>query len=220
MRQVFSITKVGTIAGCMVLDGKMERNSLARVVRKGKVVSEGGKINSLKRFKEDVKEVLAGYECGIGIDRFNDFKPGDIIEAYVQEKVKAMLEAPSARPEAAAEASLRQDGPAWHRVKPPARADMIVAAACITLLIPENDSLKGKRQVVKSLIEKVRHKFDVAVAEVENNDLWQKAGSAWPWWATTSHLLETRLQQMMKFMENQHLAEIIDSQVELCYLEK
>ncbi len=76
VRQVFSITKVGTIAGCMVLDGKMERNSLARVLRGGKTVSEGGRVNSLKRFKEDAKEVLAGYECGIGIDRFNEFKAG------------------------------------------------------------------------------------------------------------------------------------------------
>jgi translation initiation factor IF-2 len=105
VRQVFSITKVGSIAGCMVLDGKLERNSLARVVRKGKVVSEGGKINSLKRFKDDVKEVLAGYECGIGIDRFNDFKAGDIIEAYTQEKVKAILAAPNARQETATEAA-------------------------------------------------------------------------------------------------------------------
>ncbi len=105
VRQVFSITKVGTIAGCMVLDGKLERNSLARVVRKGKVVSEGGKINSLKRFKDDVKEVQSGYECGIGIDRFNDYKAGDIIEAYTQEKVKAVLEAPTARPETATEAT-------------------------------------------------------------------------------------------------------------------
>jgi translation initiation factor IF-2 len=105
VRQVFSITKVGTIAGCMVLDGKMERNSLARVLRKGKVVSEGGKINSLKRFKDDVKEVLSGYECGIGIDRFNDYKAGDIIEAYTQEKVKAILAAPSARPETATDAA-------------------------------------------------------------------------------------------------------------------
>ncbi|MFA4904033.1 MAG: translation initiation factor IF-2 [Desulfobaccales bacterium] len=103
VRQVFSITKVGTIAGCMVLDGKIERNSLARVLRGGKKVSEGGKINSLKRFKEDAKEVLAGYECGIGIDRFNDYKEGDIIEAYIQEKVKAVLEAPAARPEIQAE---------------------------------------------------------------------------------------------------------------------
>jgi translation initiation factor IF-2 len=60
-------------------------------------MSEGGKINSLKRFKEDAKEVQAGYECGIGIDRFNDYQVGDIIEAYTQEKVKAILAAPSAR---------------------------------------------------------------------------------------------------------------------------
>jgi translation initiation factor IF-2 len=99
VRQVFSITKVGSVAGCMVLDGKMERNALARVVRQGQVLLEGGKINSLKRFKEDVKEVQAGYECGIGIDRFNDFQAGDIIEAYTQEKVKAQLEAPAAKPE-------------------------------------------------------------------------------------------------------------------------
>jgi translation initiation factor IF-2 len=101
VRQVFNITRLGQVAGCMVQDGKMERNSLARVLRQGAVVFEGGKITSLKRFKEDVKEVVAGYECGIGIDRFNDFKEGDLIEAYVQEKVKAQLEAPAARPEKA-----------------------------------------------------------------------------------------------------------------------
>ncbi len=92
VRQVFSVSKIGTIAGCMILDGTVERNSLARVLRDGKTMSEGGRINSLKRFKEDVKEVQAGYECGIGIDRFSDFKVKDIIEAYVQEKVKAVLE--------------------------------------------------------------------------------------------------------------------------------
>jgi translation initiation factor IF-2 len=102
VRQVFSITRVGQVAGCMVQDGKIERNSLARVLRQGQVVSEGGRVNSLKRFKDDVKEVQAGYECGIGIDRFNDFKEGDIIEAYTQEKVKAILEGPASRPEAAA----------------------------------------------------------------------------------------------------------------------
>jgi translation initiation factor IF-2 len=99
VRQVFSVTKVGTVAGCMVQDGKVERNSLARVLRKDKVVIEGAKINSLKRFKDDVKEVLSGYECGIGLDRFNDFLAGDIIETYVQEKVKAVLEALPTREE-------------------------------------------------------------------------------------------------------------------------
>ncbi len=99
VRQVFSITKVGTVAGCMILDGKVERNSLARVQRQGKVLIEGARVNSLKRFKEDAKEVLAGYECGIGLDRFNAFQPGDIIETYVQEKVKAVLEALPSREE-------------------------------------------------------------------------------------------------------------------------
>jgi translation initiation factor IF-2 len=103
VRQVFNISRLGQVAGCMVQDGKMERNSLARVLRQGAVLFEGGKITSLKRFKEDVKEVVAGYECGIGIDRFNDFQEGDLIEAYAQEKVKAQLEAPAGRPEKAEE---------------------------------------------------------------------------------------------------------------------
>ncbi len=97
---------------------------------------------------------------------------------------------------------------------------MIIAAAMITLLIPENDSLKGKRRVVKSLIERVRHKFEAAVAEVGDNDLWQKARIGVALVGNDAQLLEARLQQIMKFMENQSLAEIIDSQVELCYLEK
>jgi translation initiation factor IF-2 len=97
VRAVFSVSKVGTIAGCMVQDGKIERNSLARVKRKGQVMVDGAKINSLKRFKEDAKEVLAGYECGIGLDKFNAFEAGDIIEAYVQEKIKVALASPSPR---------------------------------------------------------------------------------------------------------------------------
>jgi uncharacterized protein YlxP (DUF503 family) len=97
---------------------------------------------------------------------------------------------------------------------------MIIVAARITLMIPENASLKGKRRVVKSLVEKVRHKFDAAIAEVGDNDLWQKAKIGVALVGNDRQLLEARLQQIMKFMENQHLAEIVDSQVELCYLEK
>ncbi len=95
---------------------------------------------------------------------------------------------------------------------------MIVAAACITLLIPENDSLKGKRKVLKSLIEKVRHRFDAAIAEVGDNDLWQKAKVGLALVGNDAQLLDTRLTQIMKFMESQHPAEIIDTHVELCYL--
>ena len=97
---------------------------------------------------------------------------------------------------------------------------MIVAAARLTLLIPENNSLKGKRKVVKSLIEKTRHKFDAAMAEVGDNDLWQKAQVGVALVGNDPHLLEARMQQIMKFIENQYVVEIIDTQVELCYLKE
>jgi len=81
IRQTFKASKVGTIAGCYVLDGKISRNASVRVVRDGVVVFEG-ELASLKRFKDDAKEVLTGFECGLNIERFNDIKEGDIIEAY------------------------------------------------------------------------------------------------------------------------------------------
>lgn len=90
IRETFKITKVGTIAGCMVLDGKINRNHSIRVIRDG-VVVHTGQLASLKRFKDDVKEVSAGYECGLNIQNFNDIKEGDIIEAYEQVEVKRKL---------------------------------------------------------------------------------------------------------------------------------
>jgi len=90
IRETFKISKVGTIAGCMVLDGKINRNHSVRVIRDGVVVYTG-QLASLKRFKDDVKEVSAGYECGLNIQNFNDIKVGDIIEAYEQVEVKRKL---------------------------------------------------------------------------------------------------------------------------------
>jgi translation initiation factor IF-2 len=90
IRETFKIPKVGTIAGCMVLDGKMNRNTKVRVVREGIVVFSG-ELGSLKRFKDDVKEVSTGYECGLSIHNFNDIKIGDIIEGYEQVAVKRTL---------------------------------------------------------------------------------------------------------------------------------
>lgn len=87
IRETFKISKVGTIAGCMVLDGKINRNHDIRVIRDG-VVVHTGKLASLKRFKDDVKEVSTGYECGLNIYNFNDIKVGDIVEAYEQVEVK------------------------------------------------------------------------------------------------------------------------------------
>ncbi|MDD3106667.1 MAG: translation initiation factor IF-2, partial [Bacilli bacterium] len=87
VRSIFKASKIGTIAGCYVTDGVMIRSADVRLIRDSIVVYEG-KMSSLKRFKDDVKEVKAGYECGITIENFNDIKEGDVIEAYTMEEVK------------------------------------------------------------------------------------------------------------------------------------
>ena len=87
VRQVFKVSNVGTIAGAYVLDGKIERNAGVRVLRENVVIHEG-KLISLKRFKDDVKEVAKGYECGMQIENYNDLKEGDTIEVYVMEEIK------------------------------------------------------------------------------------------------------------------------------------
>jgi len=90
IREVFKISKVGTIAGCMVLDGKIGRTSRVRVIRDG-IVIYTGELGSLKRFKDDVKEVVKGYECGLNIDRFNNIEVGDNVEAFEEVEVKQTL---------------------------------------------------------------------------------------------------------------------------------
>ncbi|MBL7891437.1 MAG: translation initiation factor IF-2 [Bacteroidia bacterium] len=90
VRDVFNITKVGTVAGCMVIDGKIGRNTKVRLIRDG-IVVHSGSLGSLKRFKDDAKEVATGFECGLNIENFNDIKVGDIIEGYEQVEVKAKL---------------------------------------------------------------------------------------------------------------------------------
>ncbi len=90
IREVFDISKVGRIAGCQVLDGKVNRQTKVRVIRDG-IVIHTGTLGSLKRFKDDVKEVGAGFECGLNIQNFNDIKVGDIIEGYVEKEVSRKL---------------------------------------------------------------------------------------------------------------------------------
>jgi len=90
IREVFKITKVGTVAGCFVTDGKIVRNAKVRIIRDGIVVYTG-ELGSLKRFKDDVKEVTRGYECGLNIHNYNDIKVGDIIEVFEQKEVKRKL---------------------------------------------------------------------------------------------------------------------------------
>jgi len=91
VRDTFKISKVGTIAGCYVTDGKVNRQAQVRLLRDN-VVIHTGKVLSLKRFKDDASEVKAGTECGIGIANYNDVKPGDVIEFFVTEKVKETLQ--------------------------------------------------------------------------------------------------------------------------------
>jgi translation initiation factor IF-2 len=90
VRDVFKVPKIGNIAGCYVQDGKIVRNNRVRLIRDGIQVFEGG-ISSLKRFKDDVREVEAGFECGIGLEGFNDIKAGDTIEAFKIVETKRKL---------------------------------------------------------------------------------------------------------------------------------
>ena len=87
VRATYKISSIGTIAGAYVLDGKIIRNSEVRVIRDGIVIFES-KLASLKRFKDDVKEVGTGYECGLSVERFNDIKEGDIIESFTIQAIQ------------------------------------------------------------------------------------------------------------------------------------
>ena len=90
VREVFSVPKIGNVSGSYILDGKMIRNAQVRLLRDN-VVIYTGKLSSLRRFKDDVKDVAAGYECGLGLENYNDIKVGDIIEAFEMEKFAATL---------------------------------------------------------------------------------------------------------------------------------
>ena len=87
VRQTIRVPSVGTIAGSYVTDGKITRNSSIRVLRSGVVIYED-KVSSLKRFKDDAREVLQSFECGIGLEKFNDIKVGDVLEAYTMEEIE------------------------------------------------------------------------------------------------------------------------------------
>jgi len=90
VREVFKVPKIGKIAGCYVLSGKVSRNDLIKVYRQDKLLNDT-KISSLRRFKEDVKEVASGFECGIGLEGFDDIKNGDIFETYIEVKTARTL---------------------------------------------------------------------------------------------------------------------------------
>ena len=90
IRSLFNVPKIGTVAGCFVVDGKITRQASVRLLRDSRVIYDG-KLASLKRFKDDVREVQTGYECGLGIENYNDLKVGDVVEAYTKENVATVL---------------------------------------------------------------------------------------------------------------------------------
>lgn len=87
MRQVFRVTGAGTVAGSYITDGSVRRNAQVRLLRDNIVIYEG-KLSSLKRFKDDAREVASGFECGIGLENYNDIKENDVIECFVQEEIE------------------------------------------------------------------------------------------------------------------------------------
>ena len=91
IRQVINVPKIGQIAGCMVTDGLIARGAKIRVIREGVIVFEGN-VSSLKRFKDDAKEVAKGFECGVGIEGYDDMRVGDFIESYKQKEEQATID--------------------------------------------------------------------------------------------------------------------------------
>jgi len=89
IRATFSVPKIGTVAGCYIQDGKVGRNHMARLLREGRIIWEG-KLASLRRFKDDVREVEKGYECGMNLEGYNDIKNGDVIETFTNEATDAV----------------------------------------------------------------------------------------------------------------------------------
>ena len=149
VRQVFRLSKAGTVAGCMVVSGTIPRTGKVRLLRDGETVWNG-RIASLKRFKDDVKEVASGFECGISLEGRDDVKVGDIIESFNIEELARTLVATG--------------GPA-----------MFVGVVRIELHLPGAASLKDKRAVLRGLKDRIRQRTQAAVAEVDHQDLWQRA---------------------------------------------
>ena len=144
VREIFRVPKIGAIAGCYVLNGTITRGSKVRFLREGTIIWKGT-ITSLRRFKDDVREVQAGFECGIGLSDFQNLQAGDIIETFEEREI------------------------------PPRLTAVYVLALDIDLHLPDCRSLKAKRAVLRPVVEGLRSRFRVSAAEVGGQDLWQRA---------------------------------------------
>ena len=189
VRQVFTIPKAGTIAGCFVTEGKITRKAQLRLVRDS-VVIYTGKVGSLRRFKDDVSEVAQGYECGLSIEGYGDLKEGDIIEAFEIETIAATLDEPDGRQQARCASGGRLER----------RSRVTVGIARVTLFLGESHSLKEKRMVLRRMKDLVRNKFNVSIAEVAENDLWQRAVLGLTLVGSDRRFAESALDEVLRFI--------------------
>ena len=185
VRETFKITKLGTIAGCYVSEGRMDRKGHARVIRDG-IVAYDSEVSSLKRFKDDVKEVREGFECGIGIKNFNDVKVGDLIECYTVEEVARTLSGTVCM-----SAAVSHGGIGW----------MVIASVTWELSLPGCSSLKEKRSVLRSLRDRLRNKFNVSVAETAFQDAHGRAQLTVALVASDGRFSESVLNKVDRFVE-------------------
>ena len=207
VRQIFNIAGIGTIAGAYVTDGKIARGNQVRLLRDQVVVHEG-KLASLKRFKDDVREVAAGYECGLSLESYQDLKQGDVIEAY--ERIPGH--------------SAYYSGSAWTRRAARERrlicfeftsnSDleiMVVGVLKVKLLIPENHSLKGKRGVLKRIQARTANQFNISITECDDQDLWQSSVLGFAVAGTSQPVVEATLHSVVDFIESLGLVEVGDT---------
>ena len=144
----------------------------------------------MKRVKDDVKEVASGFDCGITVGGFRISRLNDIIESYVVEKTRPIC-------------------------KSGGRRKVVIGVCHLELFLHGNFSLKGKRQVLQSLVQRARKRFNISIAEVDDQDLWQKAVLGICAVGNDRQRVNSTLDQVVNFIENTHLTDVADSQIEI-----
>ena len=215
VRALFRVSRLGTIAGSYVTTGIVRRNAKVRVVRDGTVIYDTT-ISQLKRFKDDVREVEEGFECGILLDGFNDVKEGDVLE--VTRSSRSSAPSGLVAPTAATSPSDSGACQAASRLRWPKRESRTgrrlgldengmgagyVGILSVELHFPEAGSLKGKRKHVKSAKAQLQNRFGASVAEVDHHDLWQRARLTVACVAREHNEAEQLLEEAVRYLNGQ-----------------
>ena len=207
VRETFKVPKVGTIAGCYVIDGKITRSASLKLVRDSIVIFDG-KILSLRRFKDDAKEVQAGFECGIGIEGFNDIHVGDIIEAYTTKNWRSKAVERRILTLFVAAAALILTALVNLSI-------MVIGYGIIQLRIPESGSLKEKRSVLSKIIKRTQNEFNVSIAEIGDLDNHKLAQIGFAFVGNDSRYINGKVDHLLKFVDDLRAAEMLNSKIEI-----